>query len=203
MPFVVIARSATPSTAAMRRRDLDDVGAQRGLAAGQAELAEADARPRRGRRSRSPPAVSSSGEGTNEQAAQRHAVDAPQVAVVDDRRSAGSRSRGRSGRAARLPTSLAEVVDAGPRVVGNVDRARAGPPVRLAPGIGRARARCASSCRTGPRPKEPGGARRGAPGPRSVAVRASRASINRRYAPFDTVLSDGDELVFIPPVSGG
>ena len=29
------------------------------------------------------------------------------------------------------------------------------------------------------------------------------ASINRRYAPFDTVLSEGDELVFIPPVSGG
>jgi sulfur-carrier protein len=34
--------------------------------------------------------------------------------------------------------------------------------------------------------------------------RASLAvSVNRRYAPFDTVLSDGDELVFIPPVSGG
>lgn len=29
------------------------------------------------------------------------------------------------------------------------------------------------------------------------------ASVNRHYAPFDTVLSDGDELVFIPPVSGG
>jgi molybdopterin converting factor subunit 1 len=29
------------------------------------------------------------------------------------------------------------------------------------------------------------------------------ASVNRRYARFDTVLEDGDELVFIPPVSGG
>ncbi len=28
-------------------------------------------------------------------------------------------------------------------------------------------------------------------------------AINRRYAHFDAVLSDGDELVFIPPVSGG
>ena len=29
------------------------------------------------------------------------------------------------------------------------------------------------------------------------------ASVNRRYAAFDTVLCEGDELVFIPPVSGG
>ena len=29
------------------------------------------------------------------------------------------------------------------------------------------------------------------------------AAVNRRYAPFDTALSDGDEVVFIPPVSGG
>ena len=29
------------------------------------------------------------------------------------------------------------------------------------------------------------------------------ASVNRRYAPFDTALEDGDEVVFIPPVSGG
>jgi molybdopterin converting factor subunit 1 len=29
------------------------------------------------------------------------------------------------------------------------------------------------------------------------------AAVNRRYAPFDTPLADGDELVFIPPVSGG
>ena len=29
------------------------------------------------------------------------------------------------------------------------------------------------------------------------------ASVNRRYAPFDTPLEDGDEIVFIPPVSGG
>jgi len=29
------------------------------------------------------------------------------------------------------------------------------------------------------------------------------AAINRRYAPFDSALSDGDELVFVPPVSGG
>jgi molybdopterin converting factor small subunit len=29
------------------------------------------------------------------------------------------------------------------------------------------------------------------------------AAVNRRYAPFDTTLADGDELVFVPPVSGG
>jgi sulfur-carrier protein len=29
------------------------------------------------------------------------------------------------------------------------------------------------------------------------------ASVNRRYAAFETALRDGDEVVFIPPVSGG
>ena len=29
------------------------------------------------------------------------------------------------------------------------------------------------------------------------------ASVNRRYAPFDTPLAEGDEIAFIPPVSGG
>jgi molybdopterin converting factor small subunit len=29
------------------------------------------------------------------------------------------------------------------------------------------------------------------------------ASINRRYASFDSPLAEGDEVVFIPPVSGG
>ena len=28
-------------------------------------------------------------------------------------------------------------------------------------------------------------------------------SVNRRYAAFDTVLKEGDEVAFIPPVSGG
>jgi molybdopterin synthase sulfur carrier subunit len=37
-------------------------------------------------------------------------------------------------------------------------------------------------------------------GPRRASV---AASVNRRYAPFDTPLDDGDEVVFIPPVSGG
>jgi molybdopterin synthase sulfur carrier subunit len=41
----------------------------------------------------------------------------------------------------------------------------------------------------------------------SPALRERRpgllASINRRYAPFDSPLAEGDELVFIPPVSGG
>jgi molybdopterin synthase sulfur carrier subunit len=29
------------------------------------------------------------------------------------------------------------------------------------------------------------------------------ASVNRRYAAFGTLLAEGDEVVFIPPVSGG
>ncbi|HSD29268.1 MAG TPA: molybdopterin converting factor subunit 1 [Vicinamibacteria bacterium] len=40
--------------------------------------------------------------------------------------------------------------------------------------------------------------------PALVPRRASLAvSVNRRYAGFDTALEDGDELAFIPPVSGG
>jgi len=39
----------------------------------------------------------------------------------------------------------------------------------------------------------------------ALALRRPRltAAINRRYAAFDTRLADGDELVFVPPVSGG
>jgi sulfur-carrier protein len=39
----------------------------------------------------------------------------------------------------------------------------------------------------------------------ALASRRARltAAINRRYAPFDTALREGDELVFVPPVSGG
>lgn len=33
--------------------------------------------------------------------------------------------------------------------------------------------------------------------------RSLAAAVNRRYAAFDTTLGPGDELVFIPPVSGG
>jgi sulfur-carrier protein len=33
--------------------------------------------------------------------------------------------------------------------------------------------------------------------------RSLSAAVNRRYAPFEAVLEDGDELVFIPPVAGG
>jgi molybdopterin converting factor subunit 1 len=38
-----------------------------------------------------------------------------------------------------------------------------------------------------------------------LAPRRARltAAINRRYAPFDTPLHEGDEVVFVPPVSGG
>lgn len=42
---------------------------------------------------------------------------------------------------------------------------------------------------------------------RHPALRARRTSlgvaVNRRYAPFETPLADGDEVVFVPPVSGG
>jgi len=37
-------------------------------------------------------------------------------------------------------------------------------------------------------------------GPRRASL---AAAVNRRYAAFDMPLADGDELVFIPPVSGG
>ena len=39
----------------------------------------------------------------------------------------------------------------------------------------------------------------------ALASRRARltAAVNRRYALFDTPLHDGDELVFVPPVSGG
>jgi molybdopterin converting factor subunit 1 len=33
--------------------------------------------------------------------------------------------------------------------------------------------------------------------------RSLSAAVNRRYLPFDSPLAPGDELVFIPPVSGG
>ena len=33
--------------------------------------------------------------------------------------------------------------------------------------------------------------------------RSLAASVNRRYSAFDTPLAEGDEVVFIPPVSGG
>ena len=33
--------------------------------------------------------------------------------------------------------------------------------------------------------------------------RSLSAAVNRRYLPFDSPLSAGDEVVFIPPVSGG
>ena len=37
-------------------------------------------------------------------------------------------------------------------------------------------------------------------GPRRASL---AAAVNRRYSPFDTALQDGDEVAFIPPVSGG
>ena len=40
--------------------------------------------------------------------------------------------------------------------------------------------------------------------PALASRRASlAASVNRRYARFDLPLAEGDEVVFIPPVSGG
>lgn len=37
-------------------------------------------------------------------------------------------------------------------------------------------------------------------GPRRASL---AAAVNRRYVGFDAVLEAGDELVFLPPVSGG
>ena len=40
--------------------------------------------------------------------------------------------------------------------------------------------------------------------PALASRRASlTAAVNRRYAPFEAPLAPGDEVVFIPPVSGG
>ena len=42
------------------------------------------------------------------------------------------------------------------------------------------------------------------PGPGLAGRRPSlSAAVNRRYSGFDAVLGDGDEVVFVPPVSGG
>ncbi len=30
-----------------------------------------------------------------------------------------------------------------------------------------------------------------------------RAAVNEAFAPIDTILKDGDEVVFVPPVAGG
>ena len=98
---MVMARSATPSIAAIRADDVDEVGAQRGLAAGEAELAEAHRH--RGPRDGLDLGGAQQLAGRDEaQPAQRHAVDAAQVAVVDQRER-GSRSHGRTGRAAGGP----------------------------------------------------------------------------------------------------
>ena len=37
----------------------------------------------------------------------------------------------------------------------------------------------------------------------STRRRNLAAAVNRKYAKFDAPLSEGDEVVFIPPVSGG
>jgi molybdopterin synthase catalytic subunit len=37
----------------------------------------------------------------------------------------------------------------------------------------------------------------------SARRRSLSAAVNRSYVPFDAPLSAGDEVVFIPPVSGG
>ena len=34
-------------------------------------------------------------------------------------------------------------------------------------------------------------------------ARASLVAVNREYVPPETALSEGDEVVFVPPVSGG
>ena len=40
--------------------------------------------------------------------------------------------------------------------------------------------------------------------PALAARRASLSTaVNRRYAAFDDTLAEGDEVVFVPPVSGG
>ena len=40
--------------------------------------------------------------------------------------------------------------------------------------------------------------------PALSARRASlSAAVNRRYSGFDAALAEGDEVVFVPPVSGG
>ena len=39
--------------------------------------------------------------------------------------------------------------------------------------------------------------------PLTARRRNLAAAVNRRYAGFDSALAAGDEIVFIPPVSGG
>lgn len=37
----------------------------------------------------------------------------------------------------------------------------------------------------------------------TMTTRLMRVSINKTFAPWETEIQDGDELVFIPPVAGG
>lgn len=37
----------------------------------------------------------------------------------------------------------------------------------------------------------------------TLAPEALRISVNQEFVPWETELKDGDEVVFIPPVSGG
>lgn len=36
-----------------------------------------------------------------------------------------------------------------------------------------------------------------------IFFKSTRFAVNAEFAPVETVLNEGDELVFIPPVSGG
>ena len=74
-----------PATAASRRDDLDQIGAQRRLAAGQAHTCESRRRWRRGATSSISLAGSNSAAGANVRPRQRHAVDAAEIAMIDQR----------------------------------------------------------------------------------------------------------------------
>jgi molybdopterin converting factor subunit 1 len=39
--------------------------------------------------------------------------------------------------------------------------------------------------------------------PRLSAISPASAAVNRKYTPFESGLHDGDEVAFLPPVSGG
>ena len=82
--------------------------------------------------------------------------------------------------------------------------ARNDPAVRPAARAGRRGGAARASCPTGrPRGRLARRWSREFPGARATTTRAISCAVNDEYARLTTPLNDGDEVAFLPPVSGG